>query len=118
MTNKKMLILVTVAIFGWLLFFAKETHSNPTPGSMGPMGIAGLPTTQAPVVKWEFNWVWHVESCETNKSYDGTINKAGTFAILEQAKIEAGGVPCPVGHPVFHPSWDYDWRTHTKDWLS
>jgi len=59
-----------------------------------------------------FNWDWYIQSCESNRSYDGTINKIGTFDILEQAKIEAGGIPCPVGHPVFHPSWDYDWRTH------
>jgi hypothetical protein len=59
-----------------------------------------------------FRWDWHVESCESNRSYDGTINKVGTFAILEQAKIDAGGIPCPVGHPRLHPSWDYDWKAH------
>ena len=59
-----------------------------------------------------FRWDWHIESCQSNRSYDGTINKAGTFAILEQAKIEAGGIPCPVGHPRLHPSWDYDWKAH------
>jgi hypothetical protein len=59
-----------------------------------------------------FRWDWHIESCESNKSYDGTINKVGTFAILEQAKIDAGGIPCPVGHPRLHPSWDYDWKAH------
>ena len=59
-----------------------------------------------------FRWDWHVESCESNRSYDGTINKVGTFAVLEQAKIEAGGIPCPVGHPRLHPSWDYDWKAH------
>jgi hypothetical protein len=59
-----------------------------------------------------FRWDWHIESCESNRSYDGTINKAGTFAILEQAKIDAGGIPCPVGHPRLHPSWDYDWKAH------
>ena len=58
------------------------------------------------------SWDWHVESCESNRSYDGTINKVGTFAILEQAKIDAGGIPCPVGHPRLHPSWDYDWKAH------
>ena len=59
-----------------------------------------------------FRWDWHVESCESNRSYDGTINKVGTFAVLEQAKIDAGGIPCPVGHPRLHPSWDYDWKAH------
>ena len=59
-----------------------------------------------------FNWDWYIQSCESNRSYDGTINKIGTFDILEQAKIEAGGIPCPVGHPRLHPSWDYDWKAH------
>jgi len=59
-----------------------------------------------------FRWDWHIESCLSNRSYDGTINKVGTFAILEQAKIDAGGIPCPVGHPRLHPSWDYDWKAH------
>ena len=59
-----------------------------------------------------FRWDWHIASCESNKSYDGTINRVGTFDALEQYKIENGGIPCPVGHPRLHPSWDYDWRTH------